>query len=298
MKKIYDRIDELPAGEASDKVIPGCMVIEGGAFRASFLSGALDCLMLHDINMQTTVGISAGALCGLYYASGDIGVSGRVNLKYRHDRRWVGMEAVMREHGVLGYHYLFNCIKKEYPFNKKRFYHSGKEFYAGATNCNTAELKFFSNRDKNMYAGIAASASMQVCSKMVDIDGVPYLDGGCCCKIPLDWALERGYDKILVVRSKERGYRKVNISHRMEKIMYLRYPKLREALLRADDDYNELCEKIERLEKEGRIYVIYPLEPVEVKLLEKDMDKLGELYWRGYYDTEGQLEEIRDYLFG
>lgn len=297
MSKVYDKIDELPTGNASDIWIPGCMVIEGGAFRAPFLSGALDSLMMHNINMQTTVGISAGALCGLYYVSGDIGVSARINLVYRHDRRWVGIGAILRERGMIGYHYLFNRIKKEYPFHAKKFYHSGRDYYAGATNCETGEVEFFSNHDKDMYAGVAASASMQVYSKMVKINGTPYLDGGCSCKIPLDWALERGYEKILLLRTKEKGYRREKISHQMEKIIYRRYPRLRDMLLRADDDYNLLCDKIEKLEQEGRIYVIYPKKPVEVKLLEGDVDKLAELYWQGYHDTEECMEEIYQYLF-
>lgn len=60
--KVYSKLSSLPAGNARDNIIPGCLVLEGGAFRGVYTSGVLDCFMENDINMQTTVGVSAGAL--------------------------------------------------------------------------------------------------------------------------------------------------------------------------------------------------------------------------------------------
>ena len=50
-------------------------------------------LMQFEINMQCTVGTSAGALNGFNYVAGQIGRSARINLGYRHDSRYVGLEA-------------------------------------------------------------------------------------------------------------------------------------------------------------------------------------------------------------
>ena len=48
---------------------------------------------------------------------------------------------------------------------------------------------------------------MQVLSRMVYLDGIPYLDGGNSDCIPVDWAIGQGYEKIIVVKTHERGWR-------------------------------------------------------------------------------------------
>ncbi|MGI5979491.1 MAG: patatin-like phospholipase family protein, partial [Oscillospiraceae bacterium] len=85
--RIYKNVNALPLGKASDNVTPGCIVLEGGAFRGVYTSGVLDRLMQSDINMECTIGVSAGAMNGFNYLSGQIGRSGRINLTYRHDSR-------------------------------------------------------------------------------------------------------------------------------------------------------------------------------------------------------------------
>ena len=89
--EVYQSIDSIPTGHAKNWLVPGCMVLEGGALRGTYTSGVLDALMQENINLQTTIGVSAGALVGLHYVSGQIGRAGRMNLIYRHDERYVGL---------------------------------------------------------------------------------------------------------------------------------------------------------------------------------------------------------------
>ena len=46
-------------GEASNVTTPGCMVLEGGAFRGLYTQGVLDVLMQEGINLACTIGVSA-----------------------------------------------------------------------------------------------------------------------------------------------------------------------------------------------------------------------------------------------
>ena len=52
-----------------------------------------------------------------------------------------------------------------------------------------------------------ASSSIPVVSPMVEIDGVPYLDGGIADSIPLIHAMEKGYRKNVVILTRNMGYR-------------------------------------------------------------------------------------------
>ena len=55
----YKHLDTLPIGRASDEITEGCLVLEGGAWRGLYTVGVLDAMMENDINLRTTVGISA-----------------------------------------------------------------------------------------------------------------------------------------------------------------------------------------------------------------------------------------------
>ena len=109
--KIYSHIDKIPSGSASRKVTEGCLVLEGGAFRGLYSQGFMDAMMKAGINMQCTIGVSAGAMAGMNYVAGQIGRSARVNLKYRHDSRYVGIQAVRHNKGLIGFDFVFDGLK-------------------------------------------------------------------------------------------------------------------------------------------------------------------------------------------
>ena len=297
--RVYSGLADLPRGSASDVTIPGCMVLEGGAFRGLYTSGVLDLLMENDINLQTTVGVSAGALNGINYVSGDIGRSAAFNLTYRHDSRWVGMKALRQSKSITGFSFLFDEGDRVLPFNGKRFYDSDRKYYAVATNLLTGKPVYFDNRDPNIQKAVSASASMPFVSANVVICGRPFLDGGCSVKIPVDWALEQGFEKIVVVTTRDASYRRKPFSSRQAAVlerMYHSYPAFVEAMKGVNDRYNETCDLMDRLEQEGRIFRIAPTKPVTVSRLEGDMEKLGDLYYQGYNDAADKLDALKEYL--
>lgn len=300
MNKEYSRYNQLPRHTASSVIQEGCIVLEGGAFRGLYGEGVLDALMQADINMRCTIGVSAGAMNGLNYVSGQIGRSIRMNLKYRHDDRYVGARALLSGDGLIGFDFAFREVDKEDPFDRKRFFQLDRRYVAVATNCETAQPTYFEkDRCSDILQAVQASASMPFVSKMVWIEGFPYLDGGCSDKVPYGWALQEGYDKIIVVRTRPKSYRKQEGSLTQKLPIgkfYRSYPALVEALQHNDEMYNHQCDELEELEKQQRIYVIAPSQPVTVGRLEPDLEKLGDLYWLGYYDAKRQMEAIHQYL--
>ena len=100
-EKSYSGISKIPSGRASDKLTEGCLVLEGGAFRGLYTQGFLDALMLADINLSCVIGVSAGALGGANYVSGQIGRSARINLNYRADSRYIGKKALENSRSLL-----------------------------------------------------------------------------------------------------------------------------------------------------------------------------------------------------
>lgn len=301
MKKIqvYSGIETLPKGSASDNITEGCIVLEGGAFRGVYTSGVLDALMEEDINMRCTVGVSAGALNGVNYVSGQIGRSSRINLRYRHDSRYVGPKAIRRNKGIIGFDFVFGDMAKVPPLDKKRFMDKSRQFYAVVTDLKTGKAEYLEkNSGIPPLRAVRASASMPFVSKPVIINGRPYLDGGCSCKIPYQFAIDKGFEKIIVIKTRHGDFRK-SVSDRKlraENVVYRNYPEFAKALINSNADYNRQCDELERLAAEGRIFLITPSENITVSRLEGDMEKLGHVYNMGYNDAKNELERLREYL--
>ena len=298
-KKIFSKIDKIPRGRATDKISKVCLVLEGGAFRGLYGEGVLDALMLAGINAECTIGVSAGAMNGMNYVSGQIGRAARVNLTYRHDSRYIGLKAIKNNGGMVGFDFVMNHIEEEI-FDEETFFDPRQKFVAVATNCLTGQSEYF-DRDQmgsKIYDAVSASASMPFISKMVEIDGVPYLDGGCSNKIPYRWALDQGYEKIIVVRTRPSSFRrKLKSNHLVTSNVYRSYPEFAEVLARSDNDYNRQCDELTILNSQKRLYVISPSVYMDVSRMERDLEKLGQLYKMGFNDTARQIKDIMAYIY-
>ncbi|MBB5182996.1 patatin-like phospholipase family protein [Catenisphaera adipataccumulans] len=297
--RVFSGVDDLPSGIATNHITEGCLVLEGGAFRGVYTSGVLDALMEADINLRATVGVSAGALNGASYVCGQIGRAARINLTYRHDSRYVGAQAMVQNHGVIGFDFMFHEADKEHPMDMIRFNAPNRRFVAVATNCVTGQPAFFEKgKCTDIFQACRASASMPYVSQMVELDGQPYLDGGCSMCIPFPWALAEGYEKIIVVKTRPNDYRNEvePKNHSITKTMYMNYPEFEKNLENMDERYNDECNELEKLRRQGRVYVICPSRDPDIGRLERNMEKLGDLYYLGYNDVLDQLDQIRFYL--
>ncbi|MBQ9251658.1 MAG: patatin family protein [Clostridia bacterium] len=298
-EKVYSGIDQIPSGQASQHLTPGCLVLEGGAFKGLYTQGMLDAFMQQDLNLQCVIGVSAGALSGINYVSGQIGRSARVSLTYRHDPRYVGVKALRHSRSIVDVSFLTEDRGIYEPLNEARFYWPEQRYLAVATNCITGEWEAFEKgKCGDIMKAAQASATLPYLSPMVEIDGVPYLDGGCACKIPYQWALDEGFEKIIVIRTREVAFRKKNREDPLAEKIYRKYPQVMEKIKTMNLEANREFEEVEKLHAEGRLMRIAPSQEVLVSRLERDMEKLGDLYWLGYKDGTEKLPEIREYLEG
>lgn len=276
------------------------LVLEGGAMRSLFTSGVLDVLMDNNIDIDCTVGVSAGTLVGSNYVSNQKGRTAKININYCNDNKYIGVGAIKNNKGLVGFDYLFDGeIAKHNPFDEKEFFNSKKRFVTGITNCITGKTEYYDKSLENTYKLLQASSSMPLVSKVVEINGKPYLDGAIDCNVPIDWALEQGYERIVVVLTRNKDYRKNPVSNKMRKmykLAYKKYPNLLKTMYDRPDKYNQTYDKIDQLEKENKIFVFRPENNVDISRLERDQDKLKALYEEGKNETENRLSDLEKYL--
>ena len=297
-EKVYSKLDSIPNGRASESITEGCLVLEGGAFRGLYTQGLLDFWMQNDINFQTVIGVSAGALSSGAYMSGQIGRSARVNLGYRHNSNYIGVKAIRKAHSLIRLDFAIYDYNDIEPLDMERFSDARRRLVAVATNCDTGKPEFFERGNcSDMLKAIKASASMPFISPMVDVDGKKCLDGGCSCQIPYRWAIDEGYDRIVVVKTHEHGFRIKDAKEKgSARKVYRRHQEFAQALDESEVRYNAQYDEMDRLSEEGRIFLVEPSEPVTVARVEGDMEKLGMLYWLGYNDGLKTLESMKKYL--
>ena len=152
------------------------------------------------------------------------------------------------------------------------------------TSCVTGRACYLEEKQDadRIIAIVKASSSLPYVCPITYVDGEPMLDGGIVDSIPVVRAMQQGYDRNVVVLTRNRGYRKKEKDIKIPHFIYKKYPRLRVALSRRCQVYNEQLELVEQLEDEGKIRVIRPARRMEVDRIETDIKKLTALYEEGY----------------
>lgn len=268
------------------------LVLEGGGLRGVFTCGVLDCFMDHGVRFPFIVGTSAGACNGLSYMSGQRGRARCSNIDLMDKYHYVGFKYLLTQGCIMDYKLLFEDFpEKIIPYDYDAYFSNPTRFVMVTTNCLTGKAEYLEEKSSadRVMSIVRASSSLPFVTKITYVDGVPMLDGGIVDSIPVKYALEQGYEDIMVVLTRNKGYRKKEGKMRAAKAFYRKYPDLQKALYERNAVYNQTMDMIERLEEQGKITVIRPLKPVEVGRVEKDTAKLAALYDEGYEIAEQLL---------
>ncbi len=261
------------------------LVLEGGGLRGVFTCGVLDCFMDHGIRFPFTVGVSAGACNGLSYMSGQRGRAKASNIDLMDEHHYIGFRYLFTQRCIMDFKLLFEDFpEKIIPYDYDAYFSNPDRFVMVTTNCLTGKAEYFEEKSssKRVMDIVRASSSLPFVSPITYVDGVPMLDGGIADSIPVEYALNQGYERLVVILTRNKGYRKKKSEMRAAKVFYRKYPNLQKALAERNSVYNRTMDMIERMEDEGRITVIRPLRPIEVGRMEKDTAKLTALYQEGY----------------
>ena len=170
---------------------------------------------------------------------------------------------------------------------------------AVATSCLTGKAEYFEKgKCRELMKAVQASASIPYVSRPVEVEGVPCLDGGCADRVPFQWAVDQGYEKILVVRTRTRDFRaepNPRASH-VAKRFYWRYPGVSQGAAGTDEISKRQCERVGEVEGPGRIFYLTPSGAPDGEGLGKDIGEPLDLYQLGYRDAQAQLPALRTYL--
>ena len=261
------------------------LILEGGGLRGVFTCGVLDCFMDHGIRFPFTVGVSAGACNGLSYMSGQRGRAKASNIDLMEKHHYIGFRYLLTQRCIMDFKLLFEDFPERIiPYDYDAYFSNPDRFIMVTTNCLTGKAEYLEEKSssKRVMEIVRASSSLPFVSPITYVDGTPMLDGGISDSIPVEYAMKQGYDKLVVILTRNKGYRKKASKMRVAKAFYRKYPGLQKALSERNSTYNKTMDLIDHLEQEDKIIVIRPLRPIEIGRMEKDTSKLTDLYQEGY----------------
>ena len=276
------------------------LVMEGGAMRGMFTCGIIDVLMEQKITFDGAGGISAGAVFGCNFKSGQIGRPLRYNKTYGSDPRYCSLRSLITTGDLYGADFCYRELPEHLDvFDRKAFRENPMPFYVGATDMHTGKPVYHACMDGGAedMLWMRASASMPFVSRPVQIGAHLLLDGGMTEPTPYFYMESLGYDRCLVILTQPPEYRKKSsVSPALIRLMLRRYPEAARAMIERPDAYNRHIAGIRQREKEGRVMVLCPPAPLNIARTEHHPYELDRVYQIGRRLALEKLTDIRAFL--
>ncbi len=275
------------------------LVLEGGGFRGIYTAGVLDVFLEQCItDFDGVIGVSAGTAHGCSYLSSQKGRSINYYTKYCNDPRFMSLKSFIKTGDIVGVQFAYHDLPERLePYDYNAFKAQKSEFFVTVSNLESGNAEYIKINDMlDDIDYLRASASLPYFSRIVELGGKKYLDGGCCDGIPIKAFREMGYKKNVIVLTRHEGYVKKQEHGLFAKLKYRKYPNFVNALLKLHERYNKTLEYIRELENSGEVFVIRPSEELTIGRMEHDASKVRAVYEIGVRDAENRMEELKKWL--
>lgn len=270
------------------------LVVEGGGMRGAHSCGALWALLERGItDFDVVVGASAGACSAAFFVARQFDLFTRIWQDYLHGSRFIRFRNLSsRERSVLDLDYLIHDVFQTKEKLDVEAIRTGKtRFFIAATEVSTGSPIYFDARRDPILIALKASSAIPIAYRHpVVVNGTAYCDGGVSIPIPIQKAIDEGCDEVTVLLTRPLGFRKKKpLFQIVPQIVRKRYPALSEALARQHLLYNHLVSQIERGDFPCRLIVIRPGEPLPVRRLTTDREKILAAINQGFHDGMAAL---------
>lgn len=277
------------------------VVMEGGASRTIFSCGVADVLFDEHIMPDYFIGVSAGIAYGVSYISGQRGRNADFTQKYMADKRYMGVRHLLNPRKRCYYNLAFafdEIPNKLVPFDYDALANYPGDVIAVVTNVKTGKPEYKQIPPyETLWETAVASCSLPVLFQPVKLGDDYYMDGGLSDSIPYKKALEEGCDKVIVILTRERDYVKGEEKGAgLIQFLCRKYPMIVDCLKRRSREYNQCCEEMFELERQGKLFVIAPRDTFGVGRTEGNWELLGKLYQEGVDVAHQQMEALKKYL--
>ena len=277
------------------------LVLEGGALRTIFSSGVCDALLDGGVMVDYVIGVSAGIAYGVSYVSRQFGRNLEILTKYANDKRYMGKRNLLKpgNRSYFGLKFSYEEIPNRLvPFDYEAFARWPGQAEAVVTDLDTGKAAYLPvpRRDERFLV-LQATCAMPLLFPIYHLDGIRCLDGGAADAIPFRRAFDQGCDRVVVVLTRERSYRrKPEALQPLINLWYRKYPNFCRTMEERAATYNADREELFRLEREGKALLFAPESTQGFSRVETDVEKIRALWQAGLDQGLSRAEEVRAFL--
>jgi predicted patatin/cPLA2 family phospholipase len=254
------------------------IVVEGGGLRGSFCAGALQSLaQVLPRKPDYIFATSSGAPSAAFFALGDIDRAIHLWEHWTHASHLISPRHLLHGRPIMDVDKLVSRFRGAEPLEIERLGDVPTQTFIAVTHCRAGQAEYIKLTPRNAFSVLTATMALPFAyGKVVTIDGQPYIDGGVCASIPIEPALERDVDDIIVLLTRPPNYRKNprHMSPALLKLHFPGYPDLIGAISQRAARYNAQMDKIARLEAQRRISVIRPTEALPASRITRDKTRI------------------------
>ena len=272
----------------------------GGGLRGIYAVGVFDRCLEDGIEFDYHVGVSAGTANLASFLAGQKGRNYRFYTDYVMRPEYLGWKALRISGNLLNLDYIYDTLSRhdgEDPLDYAHMVRTGKPFQIAATDAKTGKVVWFGMEDmrQDCYTPITASSCVPVFCRACRFQGGKYFDGGIAEPIPYQYAFDAGCDKLVVVLSRPKDFRRGKGHDAwLARLLALRWPRCARVLAQRGELYNRQLDALTELERQGKVLIIAPEDIFGMDTLKRDREAMEKLYAKGYEDAAA----IAPYLAG
>ena len=273
------------------------LVLEGGGMRGMFSAGVFEAFLAKNITFPYITAVSAGACNILSYMSAQPLRTRQIIENYVTDKRYFSVKNWLKNGSIFGFDFIFEDLpKKLLPFDYAAYKRYPGSLQVGTTDIERGESVWFDQKGLGEdFLPVRASSSMPFVAPIVRVQGKALLDGALLAPIPYQKALDAGYGKLVVVLTRNAGYRKKkSVPKFLLKTVYKDYPKLWDIMQQRPALYNHQLEAVEELERQGKAVIIRPQLPLAIDKFDIKPHKLLALHDHGIGCALAAMEKIEE----
>ena len=278
------------------------LVVEGGGMKCAYNAAILDAFLDHNITFAYCIGASGGSGNLASYLAGQRGRNLRFFTEHIHNPGYFGLRSFLKTGDLFGLQYIYGTLTNSTgkdPLDFPTLKNNPAEYEVVVTNALTGKAEYFGKETivQDDYRLIMASSAIPAACRPVELNDIPYFDGGLSDAIPVSRALEKGCDRLVVILSKMRDYvRKPQGMRFLYTMRCHQYPQIISLIDHRHIAYNQNLQEVFALEREGKAFVFAPSHPIHVGTYSMNEQSERDLYALGMEDFNQQQDALAAFM--
>lgn len=285
-------------------VFKTALLFEGGSMRVAYTCAVAAYMLEKGLYFDNVYGVSAGSSNTVNYVSRDVNRTVGSFTEFVQLPNIGNWKTFAQHKGLFNAHYIYEQAglpDGPLPFDIDTFNANPAKATVVAFERDTGRDLFFHKDEmrttEELMLRVRASSTMPFIMPPPLVNGQYCYDGGFAVGggLPLARIKADGFDKVFVVRTRRRGYRKPVNGNEWAKSFFARRPLMRDAMLTRNARYNAACDMLDEWERAGDAYVFY-CDDLTLEGFERDYDELWRNFESGYKQIHHDWSRLEAFL--